>query len=65
MPVVMRMVAWLVDIVDELENAVHPLAGQGGDEDDGGIGHIAQLHTDGLTHLVHGLAVLLHQHPTC
>lgn len=53
----------IVDIVDQLEQAAYPLARQSGDEQDGGVGHIAQVAADVLPHAVHGLAVLLDEIP--
>ena len=53
----------LVDIVDELKEPGHPLTGGGGDEHDGGIGHVGEIPADVLPHAVHGLAVLFHQVP--
>ena len=53
----------LPDIVDQLKQAADPLAGHGGDEHNGGVGHIAQVPADVLPHTVHGLAVLFHQVP--
>ena len=49
----------IVDVVDKLKQPVHPLARQGGDEHNGGVGHVGQVPHHVLAHLVHGLAVLL------
>ena len=47
------------DVVDQIKEPVHPLARQGGDEHDGGVGHIGQIPPHVLAHPVHGLVVLL------
>ena len=48
-----------VNVVDELEEPRHALAGRRRDEEDGRVGHIAQIAADVLAHFIHGLAVLL------
>ena len=45
-------------MVDHGEELVHPLAGEGGDENDGRVGHIGQAVAHVRPHLVHGLVVL-------
>ena len=49
--------------MDELENAVGALAGQGGDEEDRGIAHEAQVPHDVLAHLLHRARLFFHEIP--
>ena len=53
----------VVHVLDELKEPVHPLARGGGDEEDGGVGHIGEIPPDLLPHPVHGFAVLLDEVP--
>ena len=49
----------IVDVVNKLEEAGDTLTRQGGDKDDGGVGHEAQIAADLVPHVIHGLIVLL------
>ena len=53
----------VMHIIYKLKQPRYPLAREGGDEQNGGVGHVAQVPADVLAHPVHGFTVFFHHVP--
>jgi len=53
----------IADVVDQLEQPIHTLTRECRNEQDGCVGHEAQIPADIGTHVIHGLVILFHQIP--